>query len=237
MVGGTVTDTRPGEGLRERHRRLTAAEIEEAALRMFAERGFDAVPVDDIAIAAGISRRTFFRYFSSKEDVLFHENTQRQVELAEALSARPAGEPVLTALRHAILSMVSDFEQERERLLRRLRIIYGSPALQAGALGRQQSWEQAVSELVAQRLGVDPVVDLRPGVVASTTLAAVRVAIGMWLAGEGRANLPALVAEALDLLDGGLQQLEGQRRVPGAGRGETRPQPASHEENAEIVLG
>jgi AcrR family transcriptional regulator len=229
MVSGTVTDTRPGEGLRERHRRLTAAEIEEAALRLFAERGFDAVPVDEIAVAAGISRRTFFRYFSSKEDVLFHENAQRLAELGEALSARPAGEPALSALRHAFRSMVSDFEQERERWLRRLRIIYDSPALQAGALGRQQAWEEAVSELVAQRLGVDPAIDLRPAVMASTTLAAMRVAIGMWLAGEGRANLPALVAEALDLLDGGLQQLEGQRRVPGAGRVETRPQPASHE--------
>jgi AcrR family transcriptional regulator len=231
------TEVGQGQGLRERHRRRTAAEIEEAALRLFAERGFEAVTVEDIAVAADISRRTFFRYFAGKEDVLFYENLQRRLELGEALAARPAGEPALTALRHAILSMASNFEDERERLLRRLRIIYDSPTLQAGALGRQQAWEQAVSELVAQRLGVDPVSDLRAGVVASTTLAAVRVAIGMWLAGEGRANLPALVAEALDLLDGGLQQVGGQRQVPGAGRARARPKPASRKRETAKVPG
>jgi AcrR family transcriptional regulator len=224
-----------GGGLRERHRRRTAAEIEAAALELFGERGFEAVTVDDIAAAADISRRTFFRYYAGKEDVLFHEHPRRLQELAEAFSARPAGEPALTALRQAMLSLASNVEQDRERRLRRLRIIHDSPALQAGSLGRQQKWEQAISELVAQRLGVDPAADLRPAVVASTTLAAVRVAIGMWLAGEGRADLPALVAEALDLLDGGLQQVGGQRKVPGAGRAVTRPKPASRMK--EKVLG
>ena len=236
MRGVTVTEVQ-GQGLRERHRRRTAAEIEEAALLLFAEHGFEAVTVEDIAAAADISRRTFFRYFAGKEDVLFHENALRRQELGDALAARPPGEPALTALRHAILSMASNFEDERERLLRRLRIIYASPTLQAGALGRQQAWEQAVSELVAQRLGVDPVGDLRPAVFASTTLAAVRVAIGMWLAGEGRAHLPALVAEALDLLDGGLQQVGSQRKVPGAGRAGARPTPASRKREKAKVPG
>lgn len=203
----TLIDRGSTEGLWERHRRRTTAELEEAALRLFAERGFDAVTVDEIAAEGGVSRRTFFRYFSSKEDVLLSDHARRLGELRAALAARPAGEPVLTAVRQAILSMTGGYEQERERLLRRARIMAETPTLQARSLGHQRVWEEAVRDAVALRLGVDPAVDLRPAVVATTTLAAVRVAVGAWLAREGGAHLPTLVAEALDLLDGGLQQM------------------------------
>jgi AcrR family transcriptional regulator len=219
----------PAVGLRERHRRRTAAQLEEVALRLFAERGFDAVTVDNIAAEAEVSRRTFFRYFASKEDVLLSDHPRRLAELRAALEARPPGEPVLTALRHALLSMSGGYEEERERLLRRARIMAGTPSLQARSLGHQRAWEQALTDLVAARLGVDPAGDLRPGVVAATTLAAMRVAWAAWLAGGGEAHLPTLVAEALDLLDGGLQQVAGApvelgRRVAPSSRRSPAPQ-------------
>jgi AcrR family transcriptional regulator len=207
-------DQRPVERLWERRRRRTAAELEEAALRLFAERGFDAVTVDDIAAEAGVSRRTFFRYFASKEDVLLSDHLRRLAELRAALAARPADEPVLTAVRQAILSMTQGYEQERERLLRRAQIMAETPALQTRSLGHQRVWEEAVKDMVALRLGVDPTMDVRPAVVAATTLAAVRVAVGTWLVGGGHAHLPTLVAKALDLLNGGLQQV-GDQAAPG----------------------
>jgi AcrR family transcriptional regulator len=207
---------RSGEGLREKHRRRTLARLEEAALRLFAERGFDSVTVDDIAAEADVSRRTFFRYFAGKEEVLFTGNQRRLEELRRALAERPPGEPALTALRRALLSLAGGYEEERERLLRRWTIMAQTPSLQARSLTRQREWEQALTELVAEWLGVDPAVDLRPAVVAATTLAALRVAVADWLAGGGQAHLPTLVAEALDLLDGGLQQ--GVARPPPARR-------------------
>ena len=203
----TSTIERPRPGLRERRKRLTAAELEAAALRLFGERGFDAVTVDDIAAEADVSRRTFFRYFASKEDVLLADHFVQLARLREAIAARPAGEPVLTALRNALLSMSSDFEDRKEMVILRGRIMRETPSLQARSLVHQKTWEDAMQEMVADRLGVDPILDLRPGVVASTTLAAMRVAFQTWLTAGAKGDLIAMTAEALDLLDGGLQQL------------------------------
>ncbi|HEY3239047.1 MAG TPA: TetR family transcriptional regulator [Acidimicrobiia bacterium] len=196
-------------GLRERHRRRTAAQLEEVALRLFVERGFDATTVDDIAAAAEVSRRTFFRYFASKDDVLLSDHPRRLAELRTALAARPSSEPILTALRQALMSMTGTYEEDRERLLRRATVMRGTPSLQARSLMLQRDWEQAVSEMVAEHLGVDAHGDLRAVVVAAATMGATRAAFGVWLEGGGKAHLPSLVAEALDLLDSGLLQMTG----------------------------
>lgn len=204
-----MTDEDEGSppGLRERHRRRTAAQLEEVALQLFLERGFDATTVDDIAAAAEVSRRTFFRYYASKEDVLLADHPRRLEELREALAARPPSEPILTALRQALMSMTGTYEEDRDRLLRRARVMRGTPSLQARSLVLQRDWEQAVSEMVAEHLGVDAHGDLRPVVVAATIMGATRAAFGVWLEGGGKAHLPTMVAEALDLLDGGLLQM------------------------------
>ena len=200
-------EDRPRSGLRERRKRLTAAELEAAAYRLFGERGFEAVTVDDIAAEADVSRRTFFRYFASKEDVLLADHFVQLARLRDALAARPADEPVVTALRHALLSLTSDFEQRKEMVVLRARLMRETPSLQARSLVHQKLWEDAMQEMVAERLGVDPTTDLRPGVVAAATLAAMRVAFTNWLTAGCDGDVIKLTAEALDLLDGGLQQL------------------------------
>ncbi|HZI38429.1 MAG TPA: hypothetical protein VFF24_08995, partial [Acidimicrobiia bacterium] len=82
-----------------------------------------------------------------------------------------------------------------------------TPSLQARSLVHQKLWEDAMQEMVADRLGVDPVKDLRPGVVAAAALAAMRVAFTIWLTADCDGDVIALTTEALDLLDGGLGQL------------------------------
>jgi AcrR family transcriptional regulator len=198
---------RPRPGLRERRKKLTAAELEAAAYRLFGERGFDAVTVDDIAAEADVSRRTFFRYFASKEDVLLADHFTQLARLRAAMAERPAEEPIVTALRNALLSMTSDFEERKEMVILRGRLMRDTPSLQARSLVHQRLWEDAMREMVADRLGVDPVKDLRPGVVSAATLAAMRVAFTNWLSAGCDGDLIALTAEALDLLDGGLQQV------------------------------
>jgi len=209
MPETSQTVERPRPGLRERRKQLTAAELEAAALRLFGERGFDAVTVDDIAAEADVSRRTFFRYFASKEDVLLADHQVQLARLRGAMEARPSDEPILTALRNALLSITGDFEERRERVILRGRIMRETPSLQARSLVHQKAWEDAMQEMVAARLGVDPIADLRPGVVAATALAAMRVAFNNWLNAGATGDLIGLTAEALDLLDGGLQLLHG----------------------------
>jgi AcrR family transcriptional regulator len=223
-VSTRPSDQAAGDGLRERHRLRTEAALEHAALRLFAERGFDVVTVDDIAARADVSRRTFFRYFASKEDVLLSDHPRRLAQLRRALAVRPEDEPALTALRHAILSMTGGYEEERQRLLDRATIMEHTPSLHARSLAHQRLWEEAVAGMVAERMGVDPTVDLRPGVVAASTLASLRVAVAAWLARDGQPHLPTLVAEALDLLDGGLER--GLTRLP-ALRGRRRQSPGT----------
>ena len=195
----------PVEGLRERHRKRTAADLEAAALDLFCERGFDAVTIDDIAAAADVSRRTFFRYFASKEDVILSDHPKRLDELQAALDRRPAEEPPLAALRHAVMSLADTYEEQREHMLRRFTLVSTAPSLEARSLCLQRTWETSVTEMLAARMGVNPAKDLRPGVVAATAMAAMRVATANWLTRGGQGDLPATVAAALDLLDGGLQ--------------------------------
>ena len=201
---------RPRPGLRERRKALTAAELEAAAYRLFGERGFDNVTVDDIAAEADVSRRTFFRYFASKEDVLLADHFVQLARLREAMAARPEDEPIVTALRNALLSLTSDFEERKEKVIIRARLMRDTPSLQARSLVHQQLWENAMQEMVADRLEVDPVKDLRPGVVAAAALAAMRVAFTIWLTAGCDGDVIELTTEALDLLDGGLGQLHRQ---------------------------
>jgi len=123
------------------------------------------------------------------------------------MAGRPADEPIVTALRNALLSLTSDFEERKEKVITRAKLMRDTPSLQARSLVHQKLWEEAMQEMVATRLGVDPVKDLRPGVVSAAALAAMRVAFTTWLAAGCAGDVIGLTTQALDLLDGGLGQL------------------------------
>src|ERR1700722_16558026 len=94
-------------GLRERKKARTSQALEDAALELFATKGFDATTIEEIADAVEVSPRTFFRYFTSKEEVLFAKDARKEGELATFLTARPPGESVLEKLRAALLGWTS----------------------------------------------------------------------------------------------------------------------------------
>ncbi|GAA4218671.1 AcrR family transcriptional regulator [Streptosporangium album] len=146
-----------GTGLRERKKQKTRLALVDAALAMFAEQGYETTTVDQIAAAADVSPRTFFRYFATKEDVaLCLPLDGLEVVLAE-LAARPAEEPPFTALSHALRSVVTMLEEgdlaDRTRFLRAHELIDSTPALFAGHVRRMVENERRLIAEVARREG------------------------------------------------------------------------------------
>ena len=192
-------------GLRARNLERNRAEVAAIALELFDARGFDAVSVDDIAEASGISRRTFFRYFESKEGAVLPFEEERLELLREALATSEPGDSPLATVRRATLTLVGNISaDEREVALRRMRIVHRHPAVHARSLEVLSQWENAVAEVIAEELGEDPSASLTAKVTAGAAVAAVRAATEVWLQGDGRGDLTALLAEAYDILAAGL---------------------------------
>jgi AcrR family transcriptional regulator len=192
------------QGLRERNKARTRQEIAAATLRLASERGLDHVTVEQIAAAADVAPRTFFRYFDSKEDALLADHSERLALLRETLRARPVDEGPLTAVRAAILEVVGDFEEQREPMLCKMELMQVNPGLRAHSLERMGDLERTLATALAERTGVDPERDLRPRLIAGAVVMAMRVAVEQWGEHDGQGDLRDMVAQALDLLDGGL---------------------------------
>lgn len=177
----------------------TRSELAHIGLALFFERGFDETTVDDIAAAAGIGRRTFFRYFPSKNDLPWGDFDGLVAAMRVRLAAVPAGVPPLPALRDAVIEFnrFPDVADEDHR--RRMSLLLNHPTLIAHSTLRFTAWRRAVAEFVAARLDEDADA-LRPQTIAWAYLAASIAAYERWLV-DG-ASLHDLLAEALDLLDG-----------------------------------
>src|SRR5215831_15340066 len=118
----------PPASRRDRRNDRTRRVIQAEALRLFTDKGFTATTIEDIAAAADMAPRTFFRYFPAKEEVVFWADYQPT--LASFVAARPGDEPAIEALRHGIVDGLAGFyNQDRERLLERIKLAFRTPAL------------------------------------------------------------------------------------------------------------
>src|SRR4051794_41797661 len=116
-ASGASKATGPGGeplGLRERKKRATRQALHGAALRLVAERGFDDVPIEDIAAAADVSPRTFFNYFGSKEDVIVNPDPDRVERLRGLLAEHTADEPPLDVLESVLIESLDEMTDRRE---------------------------------------------------------------------------------------------------------------------------
>jgi AcrR family transcriptional regulator len=202
-------------GLRELKKEQTRRTIEDAAFRLFAERGFAATTVADIADAAVIAPRTFFAYFPSKEDVLFADFDEIVEALAARLDERGPKETTLDALRSWIGDLIEDKDgdlDDREAV--RHQLLCENESLAAHERHLHGRFEALIAKSVARDLGDEPD-DLRPRMVAAAALAALRA-----LDSSGKKAQPkqpptaddlAVLDEAFAFLRGGITALQRRR--------------------------
>lgn len=146
----------PG-GRRERKKQETRIALEEAALRLFAERGYEQTTVEDIAEAADVAVRTFFRYFSSKRHVLFGDVAHNIAgRLKAALASRPNEEPPVVAVRMAMDELDIDDAERHHQIMLRMRLVQQLPELLPAYQMVFYELHETVADFVASRIGRSP---------------------------------------------------------------------------------
>lgn len=195
----SASDDAPQLGLRERKKQATRRDLTAVALRLFAQRGFDQVTVEEIAEAAQASPRTFYRYFADKSEVLFGEDDRLLAVLRDALAARPPDEPPLEVARHAARALTTALAEVPE-LPTRQRLVAETPALAARDATKRADWEREVTETLAVRIG-EPPGSLRARLLAGTWRICLEAAAALWLQSDGREDPLALIDAAFDLVD------------------------------------
>jgi AcrR family transcriptional regulator len=183
-------------GRRERKKLATRQALQDAALRLVAERGLDQVTVEDISEAADVATRTFFNYFSSKEEALLGNLPEKVATVQRMVVDRPAGETPLEAVCQVLRAMTLRLAERREERLLRQQVIERHPGLLARQLGEYASFEQALAAAVAERLGTGRADALYCRVVAAVAVAAARSAVSTWMADKGRRPLAGMVDAA-----------------------------------------
>jgi AcrR family transcriptional regulator len=191
--------------LRDRRRQETRIDISWAAIQLTVEHGLPNVTTEDIAREAGVSPRTVNNYFSSKAEAIVARHYDRARGIADHLRARPAAEPLWTALRQAALAQ---FDNDRGGPGRApdpgwtagVRLMLAEPALTGEFLKANAAAEEALAEAIAERLGAEPT-DLRVVLSATTVSGVLRAAILRWLNASSPIGMDKVLNEAFDTLD------------------------------------
>lgn len=189
-----------------RPRVTSRAALERLAFDLFARQGFEATTVDDIAAEAGIGRRTFFRYFTSKNDLVWGDFEDQLETLRKLLRETDPCVPLVEAVRRAVVEFnrfdVSEVPWHRQRMELILRV----PTLQADSTLRYASWRDVVRDFVAERMGVPPSA-MVPRLAGYAFLSASIAAYEHWLSSEEDVDLSDLLDEAIRRVGAGLGEV------------------------------
>jgi len=189
-----------------RRRSTTPEHITDVALKLFTARGFAEVSVDDVAQAAGISRRTLFRYYASKNAILWGDFEAHLAHLQDLLDNVDPKVRMGEALRTALLAFNTFDECETVRHRQRMRVILETAELQAYSMTMYAGWREVIAGFVAHRLSVKTT-DPLPQTVAWTMLGVALSAYEHWLGNES-VTLPEALGNAFDVVGAGLERLD-----------------------------
>jgi AcrR family transcriptional regulator len=185
---------------RDEHKRRTRAALRDAALDLFSSQGFDATTTEELAERAGVAVRTFFRYFPTKESVLYIGESEWIQGVVTVLADQPLEVTDLEALRASILSMTSPLSHGRPRLQLYSKAVASSPTLRGRELDYRRANGATLARAVAARHGLaEP--DRRSAIAANIALLTYREALDAWLTGPEDIDLRAVIAGEFDLLE------------------------------------
>jgi AcrR family transcriptional regulator len=189
---------------RERKKTRTRNSLQEHAMRLFLEKGYDATTVEEIAAAAGVSHMTFFRYFPTKEAAALADDYDPVI--TELIARRPADEPAVEKIQHALTEGLNRmYATDRGALLARLRLVLNTPALLAGSWQRHDADQRLLILALAEHPGhAEDAMHTR--VVVAASLAAATTAIRIWAETNGTGDLPQLIKESFGILREQLSQ-------------------------------
>jgi len=190
----------------------SSRELRQIALRLFVENGFENTTIEQITAEAGVSERTFFRYFASKSSVLWTEFEAEVDAIRAALAAVPDEVPMMEAIRSVVVSANHYRAADLPELRLRMSLIATVPALWSSAAEHYDAWERAVGEFAAGRLG-HPAESLYPLAIGRAVLATCRAAYDRWSA-RADADLPDYLDTALAALAAGFALEAMAHRVP-----------------------
>ncbi|WP_190076500.1 TetR/AcrR family transcriptional regulator [Streptomyces daghestanicus] len=207
-----------GGGLRERKKRATRAALTEAAVRLAAEHGAERVTVEAISAAAGVSVRTFFNYFDTRDDVFVLTGAETGANVRKALLAASARLSPLEALREALTAELAEAEQRHELWRLHGEVLRAAPHLLVRVLAAHLADETELAEAVAERIGPGrgaappgtsheerrKALDLYPRVLAAVAVTAVRVSVDHWCARQEERSFREVFQEVFALLAAGL---------------------------------
>ncbi|MEV0893911.1 TetR family transcriptional regulator [Promicromonospora sp. MEB111] len=194
-------------GLRERTRRAIQRDIAETSERLFVERGYDATTMAHIAEAVGMSRRTLYRYFATREEIVLGKLDLVAEDLLATLRSRPAGEPLWVSMRHSFDLLIAYFDEPRkvEFAEPMQRVIFGTPDLLARYLEKLERVQGAAEQVVRERAAAagrawaddDPT----PRAVVAAALGCLLAAQHAWLAGGATKSFADLVDQAMGAVE------------------------------------
>ncbi|MFJ4332502.1 MULTISPECIES: TetR/AcrR family transcriptional regulator [unclassified Streptomyces] len=186
----------------DRTRQLASQEILKTALRLFTEQGYDETPISQIAREAGVSQRTLFRYFGTKEDLLGNDQHRFGQVLADTVGAQPADVGVWEALR-AGFSAALALHDSREQALKRFRLLHTTASLRAGYLQKQLRFQEELLPLVEARMGTTADrADPRARAVIATACACLDAASMAWVVDDGQGDIMDLYDECVAAVRG-----------------------------------
>ncbi|WP_043670499.1 TetR/AcrR family transcriptional regulator [Streptomyces xylophagus] len=189
---------RAKSGLREMTRRMVRTQIAETAMTLFVANGFEQTTVEQIAGAVGMSGRSVFRYFPTKEDMVVGHMDEIGDRLAEALAARPLDEDSWTALRHAMQPHLDELTADADTNIAVARMLDATPALRPSLLNKRARWADTLLPDITRRLrGPTRTRELRARAIVSSALACLNVAVDEWARTDGTKPIGELLDTAL----------------------------------------